>query len=141
MQAIAFTGHLAEMPPSLFPEDAVELKDLQPQFEAPLTPAIEFASGPVPTGTRTALKIARAISGATELRLLSQKCDDGAELFFIDSVTMAPYKPNVSLLETGKQKPMNKKQAHTEFDRRVAAQYPAETLRNGKSVAIHLNLL
>jgi hypothetical protein len=141
MQTIAFTGHLADMPPSLFPEDAVELKDLQPQFEAPLTPAIELASGPAPTGTRTALKIARAISGATELRLLSQKCDDGAELFFIDSVTMAPYKPNVSLLETSKQKPMNKKQAHTEFDRRVAAQYPAETLRNGKTVAIHLNLL
>ncbi len=129
------------MPPSLFPDEAVELQEFQPQFEAPLTPAIECAHGPAPTGMRTALKIARAISGATELRLLSQKCDDGAVRFYIDSVTMAPYKPNLSLLKTGKQKPMSEKQAHAEFDRRVAAQYPAETLRNGKTVAIHLNLL
>lgn len=57
--------------------------------------------------------------------------------------TIAPYvTAREELVKSGKKKiPLNELQAVEEFERRVALAYPPETLRNGKTVAIHFNLI
>lgn len=89
------------------------------------------------------MKIARAISGETELRLLERQDGDQTVRYVIASSTIAPYTVKREVLvKPGKKKtPLNEQQAIAEFERRVALAYPPEKLRNNKTVAIHLNLI
>jgi hypothetical protein len=133
---------LADVPMGFFPDDVSDAAVAAPP--APSTSPFADASpakanDPAPS---RALKIARAITGETELRLLAEK--SGAEVrFTLVSSTIAPYaSTREALVKPGKKKtPMNEQQAIEEFERRVASAYPPETLRNGKIVAIHLNLI
>jgi len=133
---------LADVPMGLFPDDVSDaaVAALPATGTSPFADASPAkANGPAPS---RALKIARAITGETELRLLAEK--SGAEVrFIIVSSTIAPYATKrETLVKPGKKKtPMNEQQAIEEFERRVASAYPPETLRNGKIVAIHLNLI
>lgn len=106
-----------------------------PFADAPLAKA----EGPIKS---RALKIARAKTGETELRLLAEHTSPEIR-FVLVSATIAPYATTREVLvKPGKKKtPMNEQQAIEEFERRVASAYPPETLRNGKIVAIHLNLI
>jgi hypothetical protein len=133
---------LADIPMGFFPDDA---------FDAPATTRSAPQSAPFADAAPAkaagiaqsrALKIARAKTGETELRLLVEQ--DGTETrFVIASSKLAPYvvKREV-LVKSGKKKaPLNELQAVEEFERRVALAYPPEKLRIGKTVAIHLNLI
>lgn len=126
---------LADIPFGLFPDDALAMST-----PTPATP-VAISMAPALIHSR-ALKIARAISGETELRLLAEGDNETAR-YVIASATTAPYAVvREVLVKPGKKKtPFNKTQAVEEFERRVAAAYPPETLRNGKTVAIHLNLI
>lgn len=126
---------LADIPFGLFPDDAFAMS-----APTPAAPRVTSAV-PAPVHSR-ALKIARAISGETELRLLAEADNDSVR-FVIAHATTAPYAVvREVLVKPGKKKtPLNEMQAIEEFERRVAAAYPPETLRNGKTVAIHLNLI
>lgn len=144
MQTIPFDGHsLADIPPAFFPEEAMEAPALTRSVatQAPLT--IAQPTKAIGSAPSRALKIVRAKSGETELRLLAEQDGNGGVHFIIASSTIAPYEVKRDLLvKRGKKKvPMNKQQAIEEFDLRVAQAYPPEKLRNDKLVAIHLNIL
>lgn len=133
---------LADIPMGFFPEES------SPAAEPPRCPPdhATFAdAGPakaVEPAQSRALKIARAITGESELRLLAER--EGEKIrFVVATSTLAPYKVEREVLvKSGKKKtPLNELQALEEFERRVALAYPPETLRNNKIVAIHLNLI
>ena len=137
---------LADIPMGFFPDEA--------ELDAPVAPAtsrlapkpapfVEAAPAiAAPVAQSRALKIARAKTGETELRLLAEEDATGIR-FVVASSTTAPYVVTREvLIKAGKKKtPMNEQQALVEFERRVAIAYPPETLRNNKIVAIHLNLI
>lgn len=133
---------LADIPMGFFPDDvssatAATRTAPEPAPFADAAPA--KAAGPAQS---RALKIARAKTGESELRLLAEQA--GTEVHFVlVSSTIAPYATKREVLvKPGKKKaPMNELQAVEEFERRVALAYPPETLRNNKIVAIHLNLI
>lgn len=133
---------LADIPMGFFPDDAagaVATTRSAPESAPFADAAPAKAAGVV---TSRALKIARAKTGETELRLLAEQ--HGVETrFVIASSTLAPYAVKREVLvKSGKRKtPLNEQQAVEEFERRVALAYPLEKLRNGKTVAIHLNLI
>lgn len=133
---------LADIPMGFFPDDAAapSATTRSAPETAPFADAAPAkVAGFIPS---RALKIARAKTGETELRLLAEQ--HGTETrFVIASSTLAPYAvKREDLVKAGKKKaPMNEKQAVEEFERRVALAYPPETLRNNKIVAIHLNLI
>jgi hypothetical protein len=133
---------LADIPMGFFPEDAIDAP--VSTRSAPAVAAFVDAAPAKPAGPAQsrALKIARAISGETELRLLAE-LDGDAIRYVIAKSTTAPYavKREVLVGAGELQTPLNYLQAVEEFDRRVAQAYPPEKLRNGKTVAIHLNLI
>jgi hypothetical protein len=135
---------LADIPMGFFPDDVPGPPVAHRSAATPAPIAAEAAAKPSGAVSRRAIKLARAKTGETELRLLVEQ--DGKETryrYVIDSSTIAPYvvKREV-LVKPGKKKaPMNEQQAVEEFERRVALAYPPETLRNNKVVAIHLNLI
>ncbi|MFC5550241.1 hypothetical protein [Massilia aerilata] len=132
---------LADIPMGFFPDDALD---------APVTPraatapapfadaAPAKAAGPAPS---RAVKLARAKTGESELRLLAEQDGDAIRYVLVKS-TIAPYAVKREVLVDAEKKiPLNYLQATEEFDRRVALAYPVEKLRNGKTVETHLNLL
>lgn len=90
----------------------------------------------------SAVKIARAISGETEIRLLAELIDGKVANYVLERSTLIPQhsvKREV-LLSKRKNEPLNESKAIVAFNAAVAKQYPAEKLRNGKEVAIHYSL-
>ena len=134
---------LADIPPPFFPDDAIEAH-VMTRSAASLSPFVDAQQTKLDEpGPFRAMKIARAISGETELRLLEQHDGDKTVRYVIASSTIAPYAVKREVLvKPGKKKtPLNEQQAIEEFERRVALAYPPEKLRNNKTVAIHLNLI
>jgi hypothetical protein len=133
---------LADIPLGFFPDEATGTTATTRSAPAP-APFADAAPAKAAGGAQSrALKIARAKTGETELRLLAEQ--HGTETrFVIASSTLAPYAVKREVLvKPGKKKsPMNELQAVEEFERRIALAYPPEKLRNGKTVAIHLNLI
>ena len=88
------------------------------------------------------VRLSRAKTGETELRLLAEQIGDVTQ-FVLAKSSNAPYVVvREVLVKPGKKKtPMNEQQAVEEFELRVASAYPPEKLRNNKIVAIHLNLI
>lgn len=133
---------LADIPMGFFPDESIDA----PAASRPTSVPAPYAdSGPAkaagPASSR-ALKIARAKTGETELRLLAEQ-DGETVRFVLVSSTIAPYATKREVLvKPGRRKsPMNEQQAVEEFERRVALAYPPEKLHNNKTVATHLNLL
>lgn len=143
MQTISFDDYSQDIPEAIFPDEAIA----KPIIKAAITTLVPFTtqqpSKPSVTPQSFTLKIARAISGATEIRLLAEQDGNGGVHFVVAKSTIAPYTVTREVLvKRGKNKtPLNKKQATEEFDRLVTVAYPPEKLRNEKLVAIHLNLL
>lgn len=133
---------LCDIPMGFFPDEVSgatavtrSAADPAPFADSPLAKAEVSAAS-------RALKIARAKTGETELRLLAEQTSAGTHFVLVSS-TIAPYATKREVLvKPGKKKaPMNEQQAIEEFERRVAEAYPPEKLRNNKFVAIHLNLI
>ena len=133
---------LADIPMGFFPDEASNAPAATRSASEPAPFADATPPMAVAVAHSRALKIARAKTGETELRLLVEQ--QGTETrFVIASSTLAPYVVNREVLvKPGKKKaPLNELQAVEEFERRVALAYPPEKLRNNKIVAIHLNLI
>lgn len=133
---------LADLPMGFFPDEA-SFAPVTTRSASELAPFANAAPVKAAGAAQSrAVKIARAKTGETELRLLKEQ--EGAESrFVIVSSTNAPYVTKRELLvQPGEtQTPMNEQQAVEEFERRVALAYPPEKLRNNQTVAIHLNLI
>jgi hypothetical protein len=86
--------------------------------------------------TRSALKIARAITGETEVRLISVT-RDGIHLHFaLENAVLLPYSTQRSELSSP-----SKDDALVAFQLAVEKKYPKAVLRSGKQVAIHHALM
>ena len=144
MQSLSFDAFSQnDIPPAIFPEEAMPSPVIS-HTEAPketFSDVQHIKKMGVPQSR--ALRIVRAKSGETELRLLVEHDDGNGTQFVIVSSTIAPYvSKREVLVKRGKKKsPLNKEQAIEEFELRVESAYPPEVLRNQKIVAIHLNIL
>lgn len=133
---------LADIPMGFFPDDVFSESGTTRSAPAP-TPFADSAPakavGPAPS---RAVKLARAKTGESELRLLAEQ-DGDVVRYVLATSTTAPYvvKREPLVDAEDKKTPLNYQQAVEEFERRVALAYPPETLRNNKIVAIHLNLI
>jgi hypothetical protein len=130
---------MSSMPPSMFDEGAYA-------YEMPMAAPIQ-ADRPVPVlptaalvqlnaPVRQAVRIVRAKSGTTEIRLLVEKIERKADRFILEEAVLQPYTTNRTDLVKGS-KHMTQKQAFAAFDKKTTEQYPAETLRSGKVVDRH----
>lgn len=133
---------MADIPMGFFPDDSIEAPSASSPTSVPAPIADSAPAKAAGPAQSRALKIARAKTGETELRLLAEQ-DGETVRFVLVSSTIAPYATKREVLvKPGRRKtPMNEQQAVEEFERRVALAYPPETLRNNKTVAIHLNLI
>jgi hypothetical protein len=98
---------------------------------------VETIAALAPAAPRVTLRIARAITGETELRLFAQKVGD-ATTYIVRKSSIAPYKTVDTPL---KGKKLTEPRAREVFEKLVGETYPAETLRNNKVVPTHLDLL
>jgi hypothetical protein len=133
---------LADIPLGFFPDDSIDAPAAGRPTSVPAPLADKAPTKATGPAQSRALKIARAKTGETELRLLAEQ-DGETVRFVLVSSTIAPYATKREVLvKPGRRKnPMNEQQAVEEFERRVALAYPPETLRNNRTVAIHLNLI
>lgn len=137
MQSSISYDHALDMPDAIFPVEAMA----EPVIKTAANVVSSLADQKQFMPSR-ALKISRAMTGETELRLLAEQDGNGGVHFLLASFTIWPYKVQRHLLVRGKKKtPMNKQQALEAFEQRVALIYPPEKLRNEKLVPIHINLL
>lgn len=137
MQSITTPDYLLDHMP-FFGDESVAVPDLplaRNAIELPLVPAaLETVA------VLKALRIVRAKTGETEMRLFSQNTDDGGTAYVIRSTTLHPYKHDDKVLAKNG-KPMTEEQARASFERMVVARYPAVVLRKNVSVSVHLDLL
>lgn len=129
---------LDNLPPAFFPEEALA---------APALPLVRAAAS-LPLGafvpqqevTLRALRIVRAKTGETEMRLLAQETEGKDVTYIVRTSTLNPSKNDDKALNKNG-KPMSEAKARASFDRMVAARYPAITLRKDFTVPVHLDLL
>ena len=133
---------MADVPMGFFPDEVHNAPVMTRSAPMPAPVADAEPSKAAGSVQSRALKLSRAKTGESELRLLAEQ-DGNAVRYVIASSTIAPYtvKRDVLVKPGKKQTPMNEQQAVEEFERRVALAYPPEKLRNNKTVAIHLNLI
>lgn len=103
----------------------------------------ELSLAPQGSMFRSPVKIARAIRGESEVRLLVEKAEGKPDTFLLEIATLQPYSAiKTPLLKRGSSKePLGESAAIKIFAKTVATKYPAEKLRSGRSVSIHQNLL
>lgn len=129
---------IPDLPPSSFDYDA---GDFAQQHLEPVDNLPEVAAAaPV---TRTPIAIARAKTGATEMRLLRQSADGQDDVFLLETAVLQPYHAvrKELVTEGDSPKPMNQIEAISAYSKAVAERYPNEVLRSGKSIAIYEKLL
>lgn len=103
-------------------------------------PACDFITQPAELAYQ-AVKIARAKTGTSEIRLLQKLSDGKPSGFAIQNAVTAPYTRDQKDLVMENGEPMTESDAIEAFDLAVAQKYPASKLRNGTSVPTHLFLL
>lgn len=146
MQTIIIPEHgLDNLPPPYFPPEATEVPDLlharsnlsvPTAYLAPeLTKPAANLDQPQPF---KAVRIARAKTGQTELRLLAQQGDAGCS-YIVRKASIAPYKHEDEPLKGGKK--LSETRAIAEFGKIVAATYPPIELREDMVVPTHLDIL
>lgn len=132
---------IPDIPPFLFDDDHIGMSSVPPASSKAhrLGDECEAIASDTAQATRVAIKIARAISGATEVRMVAEKRAGSPDQYLLETATLRPYKVSrTALFRAGPaKKPLTEKQAINVFERHIASAYPAEVLRNGKSVAIH----
>jgi hypothetical protein len=140
MQTTSHVNFGNDIPPAFFPDDAMECPPIAtPVVPAARAPRSVAKAKAVEEAVRAALRIVRAKSGETEMRLFKETAGSAVR-YVVSTVVLAPYQVSNETLKVGK-KFMTKEEAHAEFDRRVALKYPPVVLKhNGKQVAIHIDL-
>jgi hypothetical protein len=129
---------IPDLPPSSFDFAGTDFQPeaLEPDFNFP-------QPGTKAEVKRQPIKIARATTGTTEIRLLRQTQEGSADTFILENSVLHPYHASRQELtvDEANPKPMDEQAALVAFAQAVAARYPAETLRNGVVVPIHQELL
>lgn len=151
----------ADMPPSLFDDPAFDAASATPQ---PAAPAPTPTPAPVAAVVDTekchssvqfkAVRIARAHSGTSELRLVEEMVCEGVKPhFYFEEVQLQDFQTTRMLIvSTTKAIPIKAlksddavavtiKQAEKYFAAAVARKYPSETTRGGITMATHINVL
>ena len=137
MNTATYEFNFDSLPPAFFPDDAIAVADLPLARAAGQLPMVTVA--PAAT-TRKAIRIARAKTGESEMRLVMQESHGAGVTYIVRTAMLSPYKhEDKELLKNGK--PMDEAQARASFDRLVAGSYPAVQLRKNVSVATYENLL
>lgn len=96
----------------------------------------------LPQLSHQAMKIARAKTGASEIRLLRTLSDGKPSGFALQTAVLAPYsRDQKDLAKEDTKEPLTEAEALAAFEKAVAEKYPASTLRNGRSVPTYLSLL
>jgi hypothetical protein len=147
MQSTLTADYLLDNMP-FFGDGEIEVPDLPlarnaiklPLVQVAPEPAVAAPVAPESAPELKALRIARAITGETEMRLLARVVEGKATAYVVRSSTLHPYKHDDKVLQKG-EKLMNEAQARATFDRLVAGKYPAVILGNKRVVPVHLDLL
>lgn len=127
-----------DLSPAFFPDDAIAVPDLPLARAAVSLPLVTLV--PEQEVTRRAMRIVRAKTGETEMRLLAQATEGDSVTYIVRTSTLNPVKNDDKALQKNG-KPMDEAQARASFERMVAARYPAITLRKNVTVPVHLDLL
>jgi hypothetical protein len=112
-----------------------ELPLARAAIKLPLVPA-----APEPVATLRALRIVRAKTGETEMRLFARESEGQATAYVVRVSSLNPSSHDDKVLHKG-DKLMNEAQARATFERLVAGHYPPVVLRENMHVPIHLDLL
>lgn len=93
--------------------------------------------------TFSAVKIARAKTGETEIRLLSKRNDQKHDCFYLEQATICPFASKRTELKKGRKtpRPMTEAEALQAFEFEVAKKYPAVKTKNGSVVPTYLPLM
>jgi hypothetical protein len=137
MQSTITPDYLLDHTP-FFGHEAIAVPDLplaRAAINLPLVPApLE------PTAELKALRIVRAKTGETEMRLFERKAEGHATSYVVRVSSINPSSHDDKVLKKG-DKLMNEAQARATFERLVAGHYPAIVLRKDVHVPVHLDLL
>jgi hypothetical protein len=126
------------LPPPFFPDEAFAVHDLPLARTSVKLPLVTVA--PEQVATLRALRIVRAKTGETEMRLFEQETEGKGIAYIVRTSTLNPVKnEDKPIKKSGK--PVTEAQARASFQRMVAARYPAVVLRENMSVPVHLDLL
>jgi len=121
-----------------FGDEAIAVPDLplaRTAINFPLIPA-----APESVAVLKALRIVRAKTGKTEMRLFERKAEGQATAYVVRVSSINPSSHDDKVLQKG-DKLMNEAQARAAFERLVAGHYPAIVLREDMHVPVHLDLL
>ena len=138
-QAQAQDFNFDHLPPAFFPEDALPVPELPLTRTSAQLPLVTVA--PEKTVTRKAVRIVRAKSGETEMRLLAQDTEGEGIAYVVRTSTLNPCKYEDKVLTKKGGKLMNEAQARAAFEVLVTDRYPAVVLRENMSVPVRLDLL
>ncbi|MCU6502031.1 hypothetical protein LPN04_29985 [Rugamonas sp. A1-17] len=133
-----------DLPPASFDYDATTFET--PIHDEPAPRGVVNHTTMLPEGpaTRQAMKIARAIAGTSEIRLLREKVTGMVDTFILETAVMQPYHAVRAPLtqDDGETRtPLTEEDALNAFNEAVLAKYPAEKLFNGRQIPIHMNLM
>ena len=117
-------AHLYESGPmQLAPVDPSFDLNMHGSYERCIEPDVPAVIEPVKTINVTPKRIVRAVTGATELRLLSETADGIYQRFLIEKAFISPYSAQRQPLLTGMKRrgtddflPMQESEAHRSFD-------------------------
>lgn len=126
------------LPPPFFPDEALAVHDLPLARTSVKLPLVKVA--PEQVAILRALRIVRAKTGETEMRLFEQETEGKGTAYVVRTSTLNPVKSEDKVIQKGG-KPATEAYARASFQRMVAARYPAVVLRENMSVPIHLDLL
>lgn len=137
MQNLNHDHAFDNLPPPFFPDEAFAIPDLPLARTSVNLPLVTVA--PEQVTTLRALRIVRAKTGETEMRLFVQEEEGKVIAYVVRSSTLNPVKSDDKVIPKNG-KPVTEAQARASFQRMVAARYPAVVLRKNMSVPVHLDL-
>ena len=91
--------------------------------------------------TRVSVRIARAKTGESEIRLLSERIDGNHTKYLLEKTKIWPYQPQITEMESRKKESISEAKANMVFEAAIAENYPTIILPNGKLVSVHLDLM
>ena len=138
MQNLNHDPAFDNLPPPFFPDEAFAIPDLPLARTSVKLPLVTAA--PEQVATLRALRIVRAKTGETEMRLFAQEEEGKVIAYVVRSSTLNPVKSEDKVIQKNG-KPVTEAQARASFARMVAARYPAVALRKNMLVPVHLDLL
>lgn len=145
----------ADIPPWLFDDPAFASPSAMPAPSSAPAANTAVDTDKLPTFTKfKAIRIARAHSGTSEVRLVEELVAEGGKPhFYFEEVQTYPYQTTrmvivsatkaikINALNSDDEAIATSKQAEKYFAAAVARKYPSETTRGGITMATHINVL